>query len=220
MLRKFDATNKPRKVGREAPSSAPTFGLPGSQWGEVEEFTRSLPWDFPMGTLSESDVNNCLADQALLKQQLAHWQKYGALQEANLETYNDIQAEKLKTAKAVLAARATAAGTDLKLNEAVYGHQGKMQVLGTQNLNAQALEALRAELGIDLENHRHQNSRSLLGTEFGEKKGLNDTQTQHKRRTILDRFQQLRGNVTDPQQNEPKYQPTPGRVFKFERRAS
>jgi hypothetical protein len=220
MLRKFDATNKPRKVGKLAPSSASSFGLPDSQWHQVEEFTRSLPWDFPMGTLSESDVNNCLADQALLKKQLAHWQKYGALQEANLETYNDIQAEKLKTAKAVLAARATAAGTDLKLNEAVYVHQGKMEVLGAQNANAQALEALRAELGIGLEHHRYQNSRSLLDTEFGQKRGLNDVQTQHKRKTILERYQQLRGNVADPQQNEPKYQATPGRVFRFERRTA
>lgn len=196
------------------------FGLRDNKWSEVEKYANGLPWDFPLGQIGPDDVSNAGGDRTSLVAQLNHWKEYRKLQEQNLDTFADIQAERLTTAKAVLAARYADAQNDSKLNDAVYKHTSQMGVLAQKNLNSEELARLQMELGIKLEGHKHNLNRDYEQAQFGEQTSLESTRLEVRKTSLVDRYRSMRQQALTPSQKEETYAPTPGRVLRFGRRAS
>ena len=204
----------------DTPRSTAHFGLSDNRWSEVEKFANGLPWDFPLGQLSAQDVNDAKGDRASLLAQLDNWREYGKTQEQNLETFAEIQGQRLELSKSVLSARYKDAQTDAKLNDAVYKHTAQMGILQQRNLNARELADLQMGLGIDLENHKHGNNRSFEQSQFGEQSQLETTRLETRKNSLVDRYRAMREQAKNPSQKEETYVPTAGRVLRFGRRAS
>lgn len=196
------------------------FGLSAHRWSEVERFANGLPWNFPLGQLSAQDVNDAKGDRTSLVAQLDYWREYRKTQEQNLETFGEIQKERLDLGKSVLGARYADAQNDAKMAEAVYKHAAQMGVLQQRNLNAQELAQLQMDLGIRLENHKHQNNRDYEQAQFGEQTGLETTRLNTRKTSLVDRYRSMREQAQNPSQKEETFVPTPGRVLRFGRRAS
>lgn len=204
----------------DTPRTSAHFGLADNKWDKVEEYARGLPWDFPLGQISAQDVNDAKGDQTTLLAQAEFWKEYAKTQEKNLDTFADIQTQRVELSKAVMAARYAEAIRDGKLNEAVYAHASKMGIVQQKNVNARSLAELQMDLGIKLENHRHNNNRDFEQAQFGEQSQLEGVKLGVRKTTLVERFQALRGQATSPSQREETYVPTPGRVLRFGRRAS
>lgn len=196
------------------------FGLADNRWSEVEKFANGLPWDFPMGQLSAQDVNDAKGDRTSLLAQLDNWREYAKTQEQNLETFAEIQAQRLELSKSVLSSRFKDAQNDAKLNDAVHKHASQMGVLQQKNLNARELAELQMKLGIQLENHKHNNNRDFEQSQFGEQTKLETTRLGTRKTSLVDRYKSMREQAFNPSQKEETYVPTPGRVLRFNRRAS
>ncbi|BAS55335.1 hypothetical protein NIES2135_53820 [Leptolyngbya boryana NIES-2135] len=205
-------------VGLNGEQSEP-FGMSGSKWSDVEKFANGLPWDFPMGELSAQTVNDAKGDRVSLQAQLEYWKEYRRTQEQNLETFAEIQKEKLELGKSVLSARYNDAQNDLKLSEAVYKHNSQMGILQRRNANAEHLARLQMELGIKLEDHKHNNNRDFEQAQFGEQAGLETARLTARKASLVDRYRALREQAANPTQKEPSFAPTPGRVIRFGRKA-
>lgn len=207
--------------GLDTPTSpAAHFGLPDNRWSEVENFANGLPWDFPMGQLSPQDVNDAKGDRTSLLAQLDNWREYAKTQEQNLETFAEIQAQRLGLAKSVLSARFADAQSDAKLNDAIYKHGSQMGILQQKNVNARELAELQMSLGVKLENHKHQNNRSFEQSQFGEQTQLETARLETRKTSLVERYRQQRMQAQNPTQREETYIPTSGRVLRFGRRAS
>ena len=207
--------------GLDAPTKpAAYFGLSDNKWSEVENFANGLPWDFPLGQLTAQDVNDAKGDRTSLLAQLDNWREYAKTQEQNLETFAEIQAQRLELSKSVLSARFKDAQNDAKLNDAVYKHASQMGVLHQKNLNARELAELQMKLGIQLENHKHNNNREFEGAQFGEQTSLETTRLGTRKSSLVERYRTMREQAINPSQKEETYVPTPGRVLRFGRRAS
>lgn len=204
----------------DTPRTSAHFGLVDNKWSEVENFANGLPWDFPMGQLTQSDVQDAKGFKDSLTSQLSHWREYAKTQEQNLETFAEIQAQRLELSKSVLNARFKDAQNDAKLNDAVYKHASQMGVLQQKNLNARELAELQMQLGVKLENHKHNNNRDFEQSQFGEQTQLESTRLETRKTSLVERYRQQREQAKNPTVRESLYEPTPGRVLRFGRRAS
>jgi hypothetical protein len=203
----------------DTPTPTAHFGLTDNRWSEVERFANGLPWDFPMGQLTAQDVNDAKGDRTSLLAQLDNWREYAKTQEQNLETFAEVQAQRLGLAKSVLSARFTEAQTDAKLNDAIYKHGSQMGILQQKNFNARELAELQMSLGVKLENHKHNNNRDFEQAQFGEQGQLESTRLETRKTSLVDRYRQQREQAKNPTQREETYTPTSGRVLRFGRRA-
>lgn len=204
----------------DTPRTSAHFGLVDNRWAEVENFANGLPWDVPLGQLTAQDVNDAKGDRTSLLTQLDNWREYAKTQEQNLETFAEIQTQRLGLAKSVLSSRFADAQNDSKLNEAIYKHASQMGILQQKNVNARELAELQMSLGVKLENHKHNNNRSFEQSQFGEQTQLETTRLETKKTSLVDRYRQQREQAKNPSQREETYAPTSGRVLRFGRRAS
>jgi hypothetical protein len=205
--------------GGGSSDSGSRFGISNARWGDVQAWTDTLPWTVNWGNLTTEDVNNAQGDGAALTQLLEHWKQYVVTQTKNLETWEEVQRQRYELARNVMRSRSNVAATEVKLNQETYGHNTRMGVLNHRDANALALERLRLELGIDLENTKHQNATGYETALFGEKTALENTKAGVAKRSLVERYRAARGQVRSPEAKEPTYTPSSGRVLKFERRA-
>lgn len=196
------------------------FGLPNNEWSNIGGLSDGLPFDVKFGLLTPSDVSNAKGDLQAMEAQVQMQKEYFSTQQSLFDKWEEIRKIQVELAKLTMNGRYTIAQLDGKAAKQYHDHMAKMAILQQEVTNAQSLAETQRNYGIKLANHQLGLDRRFLGDQYKQERGFADAQYQQNRTRLADRFRSRLDRLNSPRnQQRTEYEPTPGRVLEFGRRA-